>query len=72
MSILDLSSMSTTQKFMVLEELWEDMSKNVPSNQLTPNWHIDELSSREKKLKNNKSTFSNLEDAKSRLKAICA
>lgn len=36
MSILDLSSMSTTQKFMALEELWEDMSKNVPSNQLTP------------------------------------
>ena len=67
---IDYSQMPMSEKFVMLEELWENMSHDATQNGFTPQWHIDELGQREKNIKNNKSTFSDLEDAKNRLQKL--
>jgi len=67
MSILDLKNMTTAQKFMAMEELWEDMDKNVNT---TPQWHLDTLDEREKKVQNGKAKFSDFKDVKKRLQSL--
>jgi len=69
MSILNLETMSTSEKFMALEELWEDMSKNVNSDELTPKWHLDILDEREKMLQSGEAKFENFDDVKKELLA---
>ncbi len=64
---IDYSQMLMSEKFVMLEELWENMSHDATQNGFTPQWHLDELRQREKNIKNSKSTFSDLEDAKNRL-----
>jgi len=64
MSILNLKNMTTAQKFMAMEELWEDMSKNVSSDELTPQWHLDILDEREQEVKNGTAIFQNFDDVK--------
>lgn len=70
MSILDLKNMTIAQKFMAMEELWEDMSKNADSKLLTPNWHLEELNQREEKFQKGETIFQSLEDIKKELKAL--
>jgi hypothetical protein len=62
--------MPMSEKFVMLEELWENMSRDAKQNGFTPQWHLDELDKREKNIKKSKSTFSDLEDAKSRLQKL--
>jgi hypothetical protein len=64
---LDIKNLSLNDKFIILEELWEDMSKNVDENRFTPQWHLDTLTQREKSIKNGSSKFSTLDDVKKRL-----
>jgi len=64
MSILNLKNMTTAQKFMAMEELWEDISKNVSSDKFTPQWHLDILNEREKKVQNGEAKFQSIEDVK--------
>jgi len=70
MSILNLETMSTSEKFMALEELWADMSKNINSDELTPQWHLDMLSKLDEKEKNNELKFSDFNEAKKRLQTL--
>jgi len=70
MSILNLETMSTSEKFMALEELWADMSKNVNSDELTPQWHLDILSELDEKEKNKELKFSDFNEAKKRLQTL--
>ncbi len=64
---IDYSQMLMSEKFVMLEELWENMSHDATQKGFTPQWHLDELSKREENIKNSKATFSDLEDAKNRL-----
>jgi len=64
MSILNLNNMTTSQKFMAMEELWEDMSKNVNDKSFTPQWHKTVLNEREKQFANGEAIFENFDDAK--------
>jgi len=66
----DIKQMDLTDKFSILEQLWEDMSKNVKDDRFTPQWHLDILNEIEKKEKNNTLNFSNFEDAKKRLQSL--
>ena len=70
MSILNLETMSTSEKFMALEELLANMSKNVNSDELTPKWHLDILSDLDEKEKNNELKFSDFNEAKKRLQTL--
>ena len=67
---INYSHMALSEKFLMLEELWENMSHDAAQNGFTPKWHLDELKKREENLKNNKATFSDLEDAKNRLQKL--
>ena len=67
---INYEKMPISEKFIMLEELWENMSNDALSNGFTPSWHIDTLDKREENLKNGTSTFSDLEDAKSRLQKL--
>ena len=58
------------EKFIILEELWENMSHNATDNGFTPAWHLDILAKREENIQNSKSNFSDLEDAKVRLQKL--
>ena len=51
MSILNLENMSISEKFMAMEELWNDMSNSVDIEQFIPIWHLDVLARREEKAK---------------------
>ncbi|WP_151900450.1 addiction module protein [Sulfurimonas hydrogeniphila] len=64
MSILNLNTMTTSQKFMAMEELWEDMSKNINDESLTPQWHKAVLHEREKQIVSGEVVFENFDDAK--------
>ena len=69
MSILNIEAMSTSEKFMAMEELWEDMSKNVNTDELTPQWHLDILDDREKRVQSGEAKFENFDDVKKELLA---
>ena len=67
MSILNLNNMTTSQKFMAMEELWEDMSKNINDESLTPEWHKTVLKEREKQIASGEAVFENFDNAKHNL-----
>lgn len=67
MQLLDIKNMNMTDKFTILEELWEDMSKNISEDGFTPKWHLDALEKREENIKNSISKFNDLNEVKQRL-----
>ena len=70
MSVLNLKDMNINEKFIAMEELWEDMSKNINTVELTPNWHIDILDELEQKEENGTLKFSSLQQSKERLNSL--
>jgi len=64
MSILNLEKMETSEKFIVMEEIWGDLSKNIDADELTPQWHVDVLDAREERVRKNRAKFYDLEDVK--------
>ena len=67
MAVLKLEEMTTSQKLMAMEELWEDMSKNLDDEILTPKWHKTILQERENQLENGEATFENFDTVKEEL-----
>ncbi len=67
---LELDSMATADKFLIMEELWQDLSANASKQGFSPKWHIELLSTRDKKIKEGKSTFSNITEVKQRLQKL--
>ncbi len=67
MEVRNLTNLSISEKFLMLEELWEDLSKNAQNAGFTPSWYIDVLESRENSVKNNNSKFDNFSNVKERL-----
>ena len=59
-----------SEKFTILEELWANMSNDASQNGFTPQWHLDELLQRENSISDSTSSFSDLEDAKTRLQKL--
>ena len=67
---LNYDEIPMQEKFIIMEELWENMSHQAEDNGFTPDWHLDVLANREKKIQNSQSTFSDLESAKERLQKL--
>ena len=67
---LNYDKIPIQDKFIMLEELWENMSHNATENGFTPEWHLDILSSREKQIENSESHFNDLKDVKERLEKL--
>ena len=70
MSILDIEALKTSEKFIIMEQLWDSISKDVNNKQLTPSWHLDILETREEKVVSNQSKFYDIEESKKKLEAL--
>ena len=68
--IMDTKKLNMTDKFILLEQLWDDMSQNVEDDRFTPNWHLEILNELEMKENNNQLKFSNFEDSKIRFQSL--
>jgi hypothetical protein len=62
MKTLDLKNMNISEKVKMMEDLWEELSKN--ESYITPAWHLDELEKREKEISEDKSEFIDIKDVK--------
>jgi len=62
---LNYDKISMQDKFIMMEELWENMSQTPQDKGFTPDWHLEVLASREESLTNE--SFSDFESAKERL-----
>ncbi len=67
---LKIDHFTLEDKFMLLEELWESMNKDMTANDFTPQWHIDILEKRNQKLEKGELSFSDISTVKERLKKI--
>ena len=67
---LKYDEMPMQEKFIIMEELWENMTHQAEENGFTPQWHLDVLENREEAIKNNQSTFSDLGTAIERLQKL--
>ena len=70
MSITDIDNIPLAEKFLMMEQLWESMSKDAKNNGFSPSWHFDILDKREEKIATGKSTFSSLDEARERLQKL--
>ena len=68
--IMDTKELNMTDKFILLEQLWDDMSQNADDARFTPNWHLDILNDLEAKEKESQLKFSDFDDAKKRLQSL--
>jgi len=58
------------EKFIIMEELWENMTQQAHENGFTPQWHLDLLADREQNIQNSKSNFTDLNTAIERLQKL--
>ena len=63
-----LDEITISDKFIIMEELWESMQKEKTDSRFTPQWHLDTLDSREKKVQENELFFTDISIVKERLK----
>jgi len=67
---LELNTIPISEKFLMMEQLWESMSQDAANNGFSPSWHFDILEAREQNIKDNKALFSDLLDVRARLQKI--
>ena len=67
---LKYDEMPIQEKFIMMEELWENMTHQAKENGFTPQWHLDVLANREENIKNSESSFSDLDSAIERLQKL--
>lgn len=63
----EIKQMNMSDKFAMMEMLWDDMSQNISHSGFTPQWHLDILEKREKDISNKDATFHDIADVKERL-----
>jgi len=64
MLMKNLEDLETSEKIIIMEEIWDNLSKNVDIDELTPKWHLKVLDNREKRVKTNQAKFYDLESVK--------
>ena len=64
---LPLEKMTTRDKLVVIEEIWDDLAHN-PKQVPSPVWHGEELKAREERLAKGLTRFSDWSDAKQRIR----
>jgi hypothetical protein len=65
--LLPLDKMTTADKLSVMEQLWDELCR-APEDIPSPAWHEKLLSGREKRAREGKASFSDLADAKDRIR----
>ncbi len=64
---LPLDKMTTSEKLMEMERLWDDLCRN-PQDVPSPPWHEAVLAERERQLAQGKMRFVSLHEAKERIR----
>ncbi len=67
---LDLNQLAVTDKFLIMEQLWQDLSSNASESGFSPKWHINLLNSRDLNIKEGRFTFNDLDEVKERLQKL--
>lgn len=67
---LPLSKMSILDKISTMESLWDSLCE-APEMLPSPDWHQDVLADREEAVSNDKARFSDLNEAKQRIRKMC-
>jgi len=67
MDSLSLKKMSTEEKIEIMETLWEDLCQNAESLS-SPDWHLELLRQREKKIKDKKEQFLDWDASKKQIR----
>ncbi len=70
MQSLQLNQMPLSEKFLMMEKLWESLSQEATNNGFTPKWHLDVLDERALKVQRGESSFSSFYDVKKRLQTL--
>jgi hypothetical protein len=66
---LPLEQMTTIEKIQTMETLWEDLSKN-NDEFISPSWHGEILSKRDKNLSEGKDLILEWDEAKERIRRL--
>jgi putative addiction module component (TIGR02574 family) len=66
-SSISLYGLSVADKIVLMERLWEDLSRR-PSDVPSPDWHADILNDRRNAVRDGKTAFVDWDDAKRRLR----
>ena len=66
--ILPLDKMTTTEKLVVINQIWDDLLRN-PDDIPSPEWHKEVLSARAERIKKGEAHFKDFESVKSELRS---
>jgi putative addiction module component (TIGR02574 family) len=66
-SSISLDSLSVSEKLILMERLWDDLSRR-PADLPSPDWHGDVLAERREAVREGKSAFVDWDEAKKRLR----
>ena len=66
-TMLPLDKMTTSEKLLEMERLWDDLCRN-PEDVSSPDWHEAVLAEREKQVSQGKMGFTDLNEAKRRIR----
>ncbi len=66
---LPISSMTTTDKLAAMEELWTSLQQDADAAP-PPEWHARVLAERQKKIDNGETSFSTIDEVRSRLENL--
>ena len=64
---LPLDKMTAEEKLATMELLWGDLCRS-PETLVSPSWHEDVLSGREKRVREGRATFATFDEAKDRIR----
>ena len=67
---LNLDQMAIDEKFMILEQIWENLSANATAQGFSPKWHMDILAERERRVEEGTATFHDISEVKKRLQKL--
>ncbi len=66
----ELSQLSLHEKLMMMERLWDELSRS-EADVPVPQWHKDLLDEREEKINSGEAKFIDWEDAKKQIDDVC-
>ena len=67
---LEYAEIPIQEKFIIMDELWENMTLQAHENGFTPQCYLDVLADREKNIQTSKSNFSDLNTAIEKLQKL--
>ena len=66
-TIIPIDEMTIEDKLAAMEQLWDDLCRN-PDSVPSPDWHLDVLSAREKRVREGKTGFSSFDKVKEKIR----